>query len=305
VLSTAPLTGRPHLSVAPPPGTVPRPTRQAPLSPLCSTGTRARGTRRPRVPRSGRCRATTAGRGQAPRHPHARDPHLFPSPFSLCRATAEPLAPRYRVDSSSRPHSSPTPSVERLSFPTAPRTQTAASGHRQPPLPRGFRPSTAAVRHSPGSSSPSYRTSSPPLATTGAPSLPTNAAARRRWHRLTVDPPFRCAPVLSSLPGTFPVTPSRSPTSPCRRRATTEPPVSTPPRRRAQQAVQASCPVGLGCQAVAQPAFRPTARGRTPRPVSSSLVPVSAWYCAGDFKCFFNCFKSQKLVQTSKICRNL
>jgi hypothetical protein len=58
-----------------------------------------------------------------------------------------------------------------------------------------------------------------------------------------------------------------------------------------QQAAQAGCPAGLGCQAVAQPAFRPTARGRPPRPVGSSLGPVSARYCAGDFKCFFNCFK--------------
>jgi hypothetical protein len=53
---------------------------------------------------------------------------------------------------------------------------------------------------------------------------------------------------------------------------------------------------GLGCQAVAQPAFRPTARGRPPRPVGSSLGPASTRYCAGDFKCFSNCFKPQKLM---------
>jgi hypothetical protein len=59
-----PLIGRPHLSATPPPSTVPRPTYQLSLSPLC-----------------------LAGRGQAPRHPraawhpHARDPPLFPSSF--------------------------------------------------------------------------------------------------------------------------------------------------------------------------------------------------------------------------------
>jgi hypothetical protein len=39
----------------------------------------------------------------------------------------------------------------------------------------------------------------------------------------------------------------------------------------------------LGCQAMAQMAFRPTARGRPPCPVGSSLGPVSARYYAGDF----------------------
>jgi hypothetical protein len=137
----------------------------------------------------------------------------------------------------------------------------------------------------------SCRTSSHPLATTGAPSPLMNVVARRCLHCLTVDPPFPCAPALSSLPGTFPVTPSRSSATPCRRRATAEPHVG--------------CPVGLGCQAVAQSAFRPTTRGRPPRLVGSSLGPVSARYCDRDFKCFSNCFKSQKLIQTSKIRRNL
>jgi hypothetical protein len=61
--------------------------------------------------------------------------------------------------------------------------------------------------------------------------------------------------------------------------------------RALHQAAQAGCPAGLGCQAVAQPAFRSTTRGRPPRPVGSSLGPVSARYCAEDFKCFFSCFK--------------
>jgi hypothetical protein len=48
------------------------------------------------------------------------------------------------------------------------------------------------------------RTPHPPSPPTGAPSPPTNAAARRRLHRLTVDPPFRCALALSSLSSTLP-----------------------------------------------------------------------------------------------------
>jgi hypothetical protein len=78
-----------------------------------------------------------------------------------------------------------------------------------------------------------------------------------------------------------------------------------PSHRRAAQAV---CPAGLGCQAVAQPAFRSTTRGRPPRPVGYSLRPVSAQYYAGKFNCFSNCFKFQKSFQTSKIhrtCRNV
>jgi hypothetical protein len=61
---------------------------------------------------------------------------------------------------------------------------------------------------------------------------------------------------------------------------------------RAQQSAQAGCPAGLGCQAVAQPTFRPTAHSRPPCPVGSSLGPVSARHCARDFKCFSNYFKS-------------
>jgi hypothetical protein len=43
--------------------------------------------------------------------------------------------------------------------------------------------------------------------TTGATPPPLNTAARRHLCRLTVDPPFRCAPALSSFPGTFPMPP--------------------------------------------------------------------------------------------------
>jgi hypothetical protein len=247
-----------------------------------------------------------AGRGQAPWHPraawhpHAWDPPLFPSSFPSAAlpssrslpAHAAPLVPPSPLlsDPYSRapelPHRSPHPD-RRLWPPAAPPPSRIPAEHRrQLPLPGELLPELPIPKISCKSLSPSplpsCRTSSPPPATTGAPSPPTNAAARRRLQRLTVDPPFRCAPALSSLPDTFPVTPSRSMATPCRRRATAEPPASTSPRR----AQQASCPAGVGCQAVAQPAFRPTACGRPPCPVGSSLGPVSARYCAGDFKCF-------------------
>jgi hypothetical protein len=222
-------------------------------------------------------------------------PLVLPSPLLSDSFSQTPELPHRspHTDHRLRPSAAPTPSW------------IPAEHHHCLPLPGELLPelpipeiSCKSLTPSP---LPSCRTSSPPPATTGAPSPLTNAAARRRWHLLTVDSPFRCNPVLSSLPGTFPVTPSRSPATPCHRRATAEPPASTPPRRpargdrvgvRAQQATQAGCPAGLGCQAVAQPAFRPIARGRPPRPVGSSLGPVSARYCAGDFKCFSNCFKS-------------
>jgi hypothetical protein len=77
----------------------------------------------------------------------------------LSLSTAPTTAPlkRDHAHSFSRLHSSSTPPLERPSLPTAPCTRTAASGHRQPTLPRGFRPSTATLRHSPVSSSPSYQ----------------------------------------------------------------------------------------------------------------------------------------------------
>jgi hypothetical protein len=89
--------------------------------------------------------------------PTPRTPHFLPplSPLLRCRRAARsPLALLHSFPS---PHSSPTPSLERPSFPTAPRTRTAASSHRQPTLPCGFRPSTAAVCHSSVSSSLSYQ----------------------------------------------------------------------------------------------------------------------------------------------------
>jgi hypothetical protein len=116
-LSQRPLTSRPHQSAAPPPVTVPRPTRQTSLSPLCFRRQRAHGACCPRAPRSGRCRAPSVGRGRAPRHPratwhlHARTPtfSLLFSSLPRCRrratgkhATASSRARSVRGDRAAR-----------------------------------------------------------------------------------------------------------------------------------------------------------------------------------------------------------
>jgi hypothetical protein len=71
----------------------------------------------------------------------------------------------------------------------------------------------------------------PSSMTTGATPPPLNTAARRRLRCLTIDPPLRCAPAPSSLPGTSPMAPSISPATPCRQIAAAEPPTSAPPHR--------------------------------------------------------------------------
>jgi hypothetical protein len=265
--------------------------------------------------------APPARRGQAPRHrPAPRGTSAAGPPLSfLSLSAALTTAPlkRDRAHSSSRLHSSPSPPLERPSLPTTPHTRTVASSHRQPPLPRRFRPSTAAVRHSSVSSSPSCQSlqflaifSPPCLSGAAGPHTRRRHPPELPPHRRTPPPDAVCAaspsarrsgaPLPLLLAATFPVTPSRSPATPCRRRAVGEH-ATAPSHARsacgdragacAQQAAHASCPAGMGCQAVAQPAFRPTARGRPPRPVGSSLRPVSARYCAWDFKYFSNCFK--------------
>jgi hypothetical protein len=180
-------------------------------------------------------------------------PPPFPPLFSfpLCRADdrAAQARPRRLVlpspllsDPSSRapelPHRSPHPDRHLRPSAAPSPSRILVEHHRRPPLPGELLPELPipeiSCKSLTPSTLPSCRTSSPPPATTGAPSPPTNAAARCRWHRLIVDPPFWCAPVPSSLPGTFPVTPSRSPATPCCRRATAEPPASTPPRRHAR-----------------------------------------------------------------------
>jgi hypothetical protein len=108
---------------------------------------------RPQV--GARPHGTSAPCGTPP--PTPGTPTFFPhhSPLPHCRRAARSLLAL--LHSFPRPHSSSTPPLERPSFPTAPHTRTAAFGHRQPPLPRGFRSSTAVVRHSSVSSSPSYQ----------------------------------------------------------------------------------------------------------------------------------------------------
>jgi hypothetical protein len=151
---------------------------------------------------------------------------VFLTPLRLLSRVLEPPRHSPHPDRRLRPPEPASPS------------RNSADLRRRPPLPGELFPEPPipgiSCNFLTPSPLPSCRTSSATPATTGGPSPPTNAAARRRWHRLTVDPPFRCAPVPSSLPGAFPVTPSRPPAAPCRRRATAEPSASAPPRRPAR-----------------------------------------------------------------------
>jgi hypothetical protein len=133
------------------------------------------------------------------------------------------LPPPLLSDPSSRapepPHRSLHPD-HCLQPPAAPSPSRIPNEHlRRPPLPGELLPELPIPTISCNFFTPlplrCCRTPHPPSPPTGAPSPSMNAAARRRSHRLTVDPPFRCAPALSSLPGSFPVTPSRSPAIPC------------------------------------------------------------------------------------------
>jgi hypothetical protein len=67
--------------------------------------------------------------------------------------------------------------------------------------------------------------------TTEATPPPLNTSAQHHLRRLTVGPPFWCPSATSSLPGTPPVAPSRSPAEPYRWLTATKPPMSVPPRR--------------------------------------------------------------------------
>jgi hypothetical protein len=96
-----------------------------------------------------------------------------------------------------------------------------------PPPPSGERPCELLFLSidrrllTPGSPS-SCRTQPPSSTTTGVTPLPLNTAARRRLRRLTVDPPFRCTPTLSSLPGATLGPHQCSPATPCHRRVVGE-----------------------------------------------------------------------------------
>jgi hypothetical protein len=146
----------------------------SPLSPTLSPTERARATHvaRPRHARAAAGATRWSGpdptSSRAPRGtPHARDPLSLPF-FPLSTAlppSALRLAPlRQKPDFSSLSDHS----LERSSLSATPRTRTAVSGHRRLPLPREFRPTSAAVRLSPVSASPSFQSlrflaiSSPP-----------------------------------------------------------------------------------------------------------------------------------------------
>jgi hypothetical protein len=127
---------------------------------------------------------------------------LFP-PLPRCRRAAR--SPLTLLHSSSRLHSSPTPPLECPSLPTTPRTRTTASSHRQPTLPRGFRPSTAAVRHSPVSSSPSCQ-SLHFLAIFSPPCLSGAAGPHTRCRHPTEPPPHRRMPLPNAVCAASPST---------------------------------------------------------------------------------------------------
>jgi hypothetical protein len=252
-------------------GSAPRfllgPAHAPPVPPrsLCHSGPpdrRQRATvrtamRRPRAShpghgRSGHDRGAARRSGPGPTTPsraawhfHGRTPLSFLSLSSV--PLTEPLKAR------------PRPLVHSLdTYPAPPPSRVPEPPHRSPHLDRRLRPPAAhslsqiPAEHRrrpplPELSIPAIscnclpplplrccRTPHPPSPPTGAPSPPTNAAARLRLHLLTVDPPFRCTPALSFLPDTFPVTPSRFPTTPYHRRATAKPPPSTPLRRPAR-----------------------------------------------------------------------
>jgi hypothetical protein len=175
---------------------------------------------------------------------HARAPHTLPPP---------PRRPPHQLSATGAPPSRRTPSERRRRPPPC----------CERPLSCSFPQSTAAssLRWSPSS----YRTSPRSSRTTRATPPPLNAAARRRLLRLTVGTPFRCAPTPSSLPGASPVAPSRSPVTPCRRRATTEPPTSTPPRCPARSLHVMTTPAYARCH---EPhgLFPPPGRAARPRP---------------------------------------
>jgi hypothetical protein len=80
-------------------------------------------------------------------------------------------------------------SLERLSLSATPRTRTTASGHRSPPLPREFRPTSAAVRLSPGSSSPSFQSLG--FLTISSPPRLSRAAGPPQPHRRPPETPHR------------------------------------------------------------------------------------------------------------------
>jgi hypothetical protein len=160
--------------------------------------------------------------------PPRPDPHLFPSAAlplsrSLPARTAPLVLPSPLLfDPSSRAPESPHCSshLDRcLQPPAAHSPSWIPVEHRhRPPLPGQLLLELPIPAFSCNFLTPlplrCCRTPHPSSPPTGAPSPPMSATARRRLRRLTADPPFRCTHALSSLLGTFPVTPSRSPATP-------------------------------------------------------------------------------------------
>jgi hypothetical protein len=158
----------------------------APSLPALS-GRHARATQR-----SGHCRAPSASRGQAPWHPRTAwhptpGTPTFSLPFPLCHAAAEPLAPRSRCTTHC-----PIPTPLRPLLLSA-RASPPLPAPGPPPLPRGFRSSTAAICHSPVSSSPSCQ--SPKfLANPALPRLSRAAGLHHPHWRPPEPPPHRRTP---------------------------------------------------------------------------------------------------------------
>jgi hypothetical protein len=146
VLSPRPLTGRPRLSVAPPPGTVPRPTRQTSLPSLFPLATRARCTSPMSAalgPLPGTVHRSEPGPMTPPRRvaPPRPDPHLFPPLFPSatlplsrsCCSTRPPISIPLRLHLSSARASPPLPASGQLPPATDSPLSLADSSRAPPP----------------------------------------------------------------------------------------------------------------------------------------------------------------------------
>jgi hypothetical protein len=242
-------------------------------------------TRRPLVPRPGRChpslplslplRLQAVPTALSPPSPPLPLKHSHHPPAILFL----PRVPFILSAHARAPHMlPPSPRCPPHQFATtgAPPPRRTPSEHRRRPPPSGERPLSCTIPQSVAASSPcwspsSCRTSPRWSTTTRATPPPLITAARRRLHRLTVGMPFRCAPALSSLPGTSRVAPSRSPATPYRHRATAEPQTSVP-----------LCHPMRGLRVVTTPARARVAAGHAGRfphwaePLGHGLAAVSA-----------------------------
>ncbi len=143
---------------------------------------------RPSV-RARRTSPARAARGLLPAPPASRDP-LFP-PLFPSRPRCRRALSAARFPSARKSFFSPLSDFSRecSSLPATPRTRTAVSGHRSPPLPREFRPTSAAVRLSPVSSSPSFQ--SPGFLAISSPPRLSRAAGPPQPRRRPPETPHR------------------------------------------------------------------------------------------------------------------